>query len=230
MEFASMNVPKETDIRKIKCGFVSLYVPFVCRKSLLLEKYDIRSIHDLYNLIMFGNEEHCSMFEALKMESWIAEHLLLPEHKWQWYLDYSKKRIIETCAVIRGFQLLVAVYLNVHIVMHPNTQKYKDANELERANEEVSQLQTAMQHITDPIETIDISLEPEHVEYLPRPEEESSCETIGKQLMNKHFWADEDEATQQMIDMCDSMLCDSVFCEIEEFLDASERTKDEVPE
>ena len=50
-----------------------------------------------------------------------------------------------------------------------------------------------MQRITDPIETIEISLEPKHVEYIARPGEESCCETIHKELIHRHLIASERE-------------------------------------
>ena len=197
----SQNMPTETDIRNIKCGFVSLYKSLVCRKSVLLDTFNIHSITDLYNLIMFGNENRSSMFDALKTEYWIAEYIRLPEHKWQLYLDFSKKRIIETGSVIQGFQLLVAVYLNIHIVLQPNPQKYTDMKELEQANEEARRIEKGMQRITDPIETIEISLEPKHVEYIARPGEERCCETIHKELLHQHLIADELQATEEMFIM-----------------------------
>ncbi len=197
----SQNMPTETDIRNIKCGFVSLYKPLVCRKSVLLDTFNIHSITDLYNLIMFGNENRSSMFDALKTDDWIAEYIRLPEHKWHWYLDFSRKRIIETGSVIQGFQLLVAVYLNIHIVLQPNPQKYTDMKELEQANEEAHRIEKGMQRITDPIETIEISLEPKHVEYIARPGEERCCETVHKELIRQHFIADEQQATEEMFIM-----------------------------
>ena len=61
------------------------------------------------------------MFDALKTEYWIAEYIRLPEHKWQLYLDFSKKDILKTGGVQWGL-LSAAVYLNIHIVLQPKPQ------------------------------------------------------------------------------------------------------------
>lgn len=178
----------ETDIHKIKCGFVSLYMALVCRKSVLLEKMNIQSIIDLYNLIMFGKGKQCSMFEALKTESWIAEYIPpLTKHHWQGYLIFCKKMITETGGVDPIFHLLVAVFLNIHIVLHPNAEKFKDDDELEKFKtyKLICCIEKGMKHITDPIETIIISKEPSHVEYIPQPKENRCYETIYKQLVEK---------------------------------------------
>lgn len=185
----------DTDIRNIKCGFVSVYAPLECKRSPLLQTYEIHSIIDFYDLIMFGNKNYESMFESVKHEVWVRNYLPISKTRcaWESYLEDSWEQIVETGQVVRGFQLLVAVYFNIHIVLHV---RHEDPTGV--LADEAKQMASAMKHVIEPLETIHIWLEPEHVEYKPLDNEVSRYEAILKQLSQAYHNAEELETTDAL--------------------------------
>lgn len=182
----------ETDVRHIKCGFVSVYAPLECKQSPLLQTYDIRSIIDFYDLIMFGNRNYESLFEYVKDEAWIRNYLPISKTRcaWESYLEHSWEQIVETGKIVRGFQLLVAVFFNIHIVLH-----IRHEDPTGELADEAEQMALAMEHVIEPHETIHMWLEPEHVEYKPSDDEVACYDAMIKRLDEAHQYTNELEST-----------------------------------
>ena len=46
-----------------KCGYESLWIGLKCKKSNLIDKYNLTQMTDLYKLLRYGTEDYPSLFE-----------------------------------------------------------------------------------------------------------------------------------------------------------------------
>lgn len=142
------------------CGFESIFVGLSCKKSKILTKYNIKSLDDLFNLLLYGNDKHESLFSKMKDIKYYnifnngASHPLKDTkigleyfHK---ILDCQYNNIINNKGVMVGFFYYVSLYFNIHIY-------------LDNDNNNVVIDNVANDSITCPIDILRINIESNNI-------------------------------------------------------------------
>ena len=51
------------------CGYESIWIALVCKKSHLVKKYNLNRMEDLYMLLRYGNDNYPSLFEEKNVKT-----------------------------------------------------------------------------------------------------------------------------------------------------------------
>ena len=142
------------------CGFESIFVGLSCKKSKILTKYNIKSLDDLFNLLLYGNDKHESLFTKMKDIKYynIFNNGASHPHKdtkigleyFHKILDYQYNNIINNKGVMVGFFYYVSLYFNIHIY-------------LDNDNNNVVIDNVANDSITCPIDILRINIESNNI-------------------------------------------------------------------
>ena len=173
------------------CGFESIFVGLSCKKSKILSDYNIKSLEDLYILIVFGNNDHESLFTKMKdvkffnifKNYYSSLGRYFDEVDWIKLLNLQYEIIIQSGgATTIGFLIMVSFFFNIHIIIK-NKNKIDDFYDILKYN------------IKDPIDILIIESQffekqtRYHFEYIYIEDEKDIFDEITKKIDYTRYYA-----------------------------------------
>jgi len=166
-----------------KCGYESLWIGLKCKKSNLIDKYNLTQMTDLYKLLRYGTEDYPSLFEEDNIKKMMKT--MCSNKDITMFEDFKNERFNKNkSAVWKCYFLLVAIYFNIEIILMD-----KDKNELKELSNKIKDTLNILK--LKPNEKIRLHLTPNHVEYLPQNNEIEIFENLKKNITIKKDIYDE---------------------------------------
>ena len=177
-----------------KCGFQSIYIALCCKKSSILEKYEINNLDDFINLLVHGNEKYLSLFDTFRDNYDFFDDIgisLSSEEKnfLKKMLDYQYEILTkDNKGVISYFFTLVSIYLNIKInIIFSEDNNNNDFNKnFFLFHNDVNNFL-----IKNPYNIITIKLTKGHADYEPLSEEKHIYDELNKIHQKKLIYLEE---------------------------------------
>ncbi len=155
-----------------KCGYESLWVALKCKKSTIVDTYNLSNMLDLYKLLKYGSEKHHSLFSETDVirfyqmyPKYVKKELDMYRHR----LENTDNGLVPPC-----YFLLVSIYFNIKLVI---------VDEMDQVLRESTSIKNIMDTLgLDPTETIKLYYTPNHVEYLPENHELELFNKIKREI------------------------------------------------
>ena len=97
-----------------KCGYVAIWIALLCKKSHLIDKYNITKATDLYTLLRYGSDQYPSLFEEENVKKFYEK---CSDNDKKYYDEY-KKRLIDGLdgTTHAPYFVLVSLYFNINLI------------------------------------------------------------------------------------------------------------------
>jgi hypothetical protein len=154
-----------------KCGYESIWVALKCKKSSMIDKYNLTDMKNVYTLLRYGNNQYPPLFEEKNVKTFLE---ICPA-KTKKLCEEFKSEILDMGhgSVWKCYFMLVSIYFNIGIILM-DENKEKLENESALLNYILNSLEL------NPEETIRLHLTPNHVEYMPEDNELEIFENLTK--------------------------------------------------
>lgn len=172
-----------------KCGYESMWIALQCKKSPLINLYNLNNHVDLYILLRHGNTIFPSLFEEENVKTFYEQ---CSNNVKNIYDEFKNERLYtDNGAVWKCFWPLVAIYFKIEIIlMDQNKQKMETETRLIK-----ELLDTLGLH---PKEKIRLHLTPGHVEYIPEDNEIELFKKFKYQTYNEKRTYNYNDDTNEM--------------------------------
>lgn len=155
------------------CGYESIWVALQCKKSSLIEKYELNQMTDLYKLLHYGNDKFPALFENDDIKKLYE---ILPPGVTKILNEFKNEQFnSDSTAIWKCYFYLVAVYFNIHLILIDENNLI-----LERESNIIKDL---LNKLGLPIlETINLKITKNHVEFQPDENEIEIFEKLKRRI------------------------------------------------
>lgn len=106
------------------CGYESIWIALVCKKSHLVKKYNLNRMEDLYMLLRYGNDNYPSLFEEKNVKTFYDNC----SQKTKNSIDDFKDNLFfkNETAIPSIYYFLISIYFNIEIILHLSDEYKND--------------------------------------------------------------------------------------------------------
>ena len=143
------------------CGYESIWIALVCKKSHLVKKYNLNRMEDLYMLLRYGNDNYPSLFEEKNVKKFYENC----SQKLKNSIDDFKDDLFlkNETAIEFPYYILISIYFNIEIILHLTDE----CKVIHNTEDDKIKINTYQRFYQIPEQFIHLQQTIRHVEYIP---------------------------------------------------------------